>query len=55
MNTINIVLMVILAAMIGFGIGNVWGKEVMKRTLQSLLEQMITGMKNATSNNKDGE
>lgn len=49
MNTINLVLMCILCAMIGFAIGNVWGKETMKRTLSELLQKMIDGLNRATS------
>lgn len=49
MNTVNIVLMMILCAMIGFALGNIWGKEVMKKTLSGLLKQLIEGMKSASS------
>lgn len=52
MNTANIFLMVILSAMIGFAIGNIWGKETMKRTMQELLNQIISGMK-TVSNKKE--
>ena len=44
MNTINLVLMCILCVMIGFAIGNVWGKETMKRTFSELLKKMIDGL-----------
>lgn len=49
MNSINLVLMSILCTMIGFAIGNVWGKEIMKRTLSELLQKMIDGLNHATS------
>ncbi len=45
MNTANIVLMVILSVMIGFAIGNVWGKETMKRTIADLLNKLTEGLK----------
>ena len=45
MNTPNIVLMCILCVIIGFAIGNVWGKEVMKRTFSELLNKLTEGMK----------
>lgn len=48
MNTINLVLMCILCTMIGFAIGNIWGKETMKRTLSELLQKMIDGLNHAT-------
>ena len=51
MNTVNIILMVILAAMIGFAIGNVWGKEVMRRIMQGLINQVIDGLKMAAEAN----
>ena len=49
MNSINLVLRSILCTMIGFAIGNVWGKETMKRTLSELLQKMIDGLNHATS------
>ena len=57
MDTVNIVLMVILASIIGFAIGNVWGKESMRRTLSGLLAQLTDGMKKAveTEVRKKGE
>ena len=51
MNTVNIVLMVVLAAMIGFAIGNVWGKETMRRIMQGLINQIIDGLKTAAGMN----
>ena len=55
MNTANIVLMIVLAAMIGFAIGNAWGKEAMRRTLSGLLNQLIEGMKRASEGGNKGE
>lgn len=44
MDTVNIVLMIVLSVMIGFAIGNVWGRESMKRTMSGLLEQLTKGI-----------
>ena len=58
MDTVNIVLMIVLAAMIGFAIGNVWGKETMKRTFTELISKLTDGLKLAASQaeqNKKGE
>lgn len=58
MNTVNIVLMVILAAMIGFAIGNVWGQAKVKSLFSNLLDQLTKGLKAAASSNeskKDAE
>ena len=48
MNTANIILMCILCVMIGFAIGNIWGKETMKRTFSDLLKKMIDGLNMAS-------
>ncbi len=52
MDTVNIVLMILLSAMIGFAIGNAWGKETMKRVMTGLLDQMIRGVRKQTENEK---
>ena len=44
MNTINLILMLALCTMIGFGIGNAWGKETMKRTFNEVIKQLTNGM-----------
>ena len=49
MTTINIVLMCVLCVMIGFAIGNVWGKEMMKKTFSDLMSNLTEGLKNAAS------
>ena len=45
MDTVNLVLMIILSAMIGFGIGNAWGKATMKHLFSELLSKMTEGLK----------
>ena len=53
MNTVNLVLMIILSVMIGFAIGNVWGKETMKRLFSETLNKMIEGLKASQSIKKE--
>ncbi len=53
MNSINLALMIILSAIIGFAIGNVWGKESMKRTISSLLNDLTKGLKLYAKNTQD--
>ena len=55
MNTVNIILMVLLSAMIGFAIGNICGKETMKRIFTKLLDDLMKGMKAASEAGKKGE
>ena len=60
MNTINMVLMIILSVMIGFAIGNIWGKETMKRTFAELISKLTEGLKIAaestgSQNKKESE
>ena len=45
--------MIILSVMIGFGIGNVFGRNSMKQIMTDLLNQMIDGAKNAASKAKE--
>jgi hypothetical protein len=40
MDTLNIVLMMILSVMIGFAIGNVYGKETAKKMFQTLIDSI---------------
>lgn len=47
MDTVNMILMMVLCAMIGFAIGNVCGKESMKRIFSTLLDQMLKGIQSA--------
>ena len=49
MGTVNIVLMCVLFAMIGFAIGNAYGKAVMKKTFSDLLQKLTEGLKLAAS------
>lgn len=53
MSTVNIVLMVILSAFIGFAIGNAWGKETMKRTLSNFITQITEGLKTAAGSKQN--
>lgn len=48
LDTINIVLMIILSVMIGFAIGNVYGRASMKQIMTDLLNQMIDGAKKSS-------
>ena len=47
MDTLNIVLMMVLCAMIGFAIGNVYGRETMKKTFQSVIDNIMKGLNGA--------
>lgn len=49
MNTVNIVLMIVLSAMIGFAIGNSWGRYAMKQMINNLLTQFIGNAQKAAS------
>lgn len=56
MDTPNLILSMILCVMIGFAIGNVWGKESMKRTFSELMNHLVEGLKMAsgkTENKKE--
>jgi len=55
MNTVNIVLGMVLCAMIGFAIGNVWGRETMKRIFEGLLDQMTKNLDTINSGKTKGE
>lgn len=44
MSTVNIVLMTVLAAMIGFGIGNAYGQQKMKIILNDLIKKFMDGL-----------
>ena len=55
MSTVNLILMVVLSVMIGFAIGNVWGKETMKRIFSDLLQKLTEGLKVAASEQKKKE
>lgn len=52
MDTINIVLMIVLSAIIGFAAGNAWGKETMRRLYISFIDHITDGMK-ATMKKKE--
>ena len=52
MNTVNIVLMVILSAIIGFAAGNVFGQTKMKMIFNDILNKLTEGMK-AVANRKE--
>lgn len=45
MNTVNTVLMMVLCAIIGFAIGNAWGRYAMKQAFMNLVEQILDGLK----------
>lgn len=45
MSTANIVLLAILSAILGFAIGNVYGKESIKRTIAIMLTQLTENLK----------
>jgi len=49
LDTVNIVLMVVLSAMIGFAIGNSWGRYAMKQMIINLLTQFIGKAQKAAS------
>lgn len=53
MDTLNIVLMMVLCVMIGFAIGNIYGKEAMKKTFQSVIDNIVKGLKGATTKKED--
>ena len=55
MSTVNIVLMAILCAMIGFAIGNIYGRESMKKTVASLFDSLTKGLKVAAEQAKQKE
>lgn len=52
MNTLNLVLMIVLSAMIGFAMGNVYGQQKMKIIFNSLLDKLANGLKNIGINQK---
>lgn len=47
MDTLNIVLMMILSVMIGFAIGNVYGKETAKKLFQTVIDNIMKGLASA--------
>ena len=47
MSTVNIVLMMVLSAIIGFAAGNVWGQAKMKAIFNDLLNKLTNGLKTA--------
>ena len=53
MTTVNLVLTILLSAMIGFAIGNVWGKETMKRTFSELLNKLTEQFRMAANTTHD--
>lgn len=53
MITVNVVLLAILSLMIGFVAGEAFGKEVMKRTFSTVLNQMIKGLKLSAESKKE--
>ena len=55
MSTVNIILMAVLCAMIGFAIGNVYGRESMKKTVATLFDSLTKGLKNASEQAKKKE
>lgn len=55
MDTVNLVLMIVLSAMIGFGIGNAWGKATMKHLFSELLNKLTEGLKLAAGKGSDKE
>ena len=52
LSTPNLVLSIILAAIIGFAIGNAYGQARMKLIVNNLLEKMTAGLKNIAENVK---
>ena len=54
MSTPNIILMIALSVMIGFAIGNVWGKETMKKLFSEILNKLTDGIK-AAANQQGGK
>ena len=55
MNTVNIVLMIVLAVMIGFAMGNVYGQQKMKMIFNDLLNKLTNGMKVIAGTEEKGE
>lgn len=53
MDTVNLVLMMVLCAMIGFAIGNAWGKATMKHMFSELLNKLTEGLKLAAGKTPD--
>ena len=53
LSTVNIVLMMILSVMIGFGIGNIYGKEMMKKTLSDMIKTFIASIEKAAKDKKE--
>jgi len=53
MNEVNTVLMMILCAMIGFAIGNVYGQNKIKMLIQDLLTRMTNGLKSSDAKRTD--
>ena len=45
MNTVNIVLMMVLCTIIGFTIGNAWGRTAMKKAFMNLLDEITKEIK----------
>lgn len=52
MNEVNTILMMILCAMIGFAIGNVYGQNKIKMLIQDLITRMMNGIKSASEMQK---
>ena len=55
LNTVNIVLMVVLAAIIGFAIGNSYGQAKMKMIFNNLLDKLTKNMKAIVDPDTKGE
>lgn len=49
MEPVNQILMMVLCTMIGFGIGNAWGKATMKHLFSELLNKLTEGLKLAAN------
>ena len=55
MDTINIVLMIILASIVSFIFGEEYGRYRMKNTINKVLKEAIDGLKRASQANKKEE
>lgn len=53
MDNVNQILMMVLCVMIGFGIGNAWGKATMKHLFSELLNKLTEGLKLAAGKPDD--
>lgn len=55
MDTPNLILMAVLCVMIGFAIGNIWGREKMKKTFSDLINSLGDSLSKAAASKKKEE